>query len=312
MVWVKLFAGQLGLCIIENGPNDANSTITTTQQQAQNQIIATDCQAKNASVLWMGPPPWSGIVVYSNYQQGMLAYCRAQGWTCMNLSNLFMGNISGTTSSTFPFVSQNAGAGLVPPWNVAQGLSVDALHFNDCGELLATQYFMNTVFSIWPSYTLTSACSQNPQTSGISSNYTNATTGFTIVSGTATANTGQLEFVSPANQIFKSTCAGNMTVGTTGIVSVELVGSAAISNINLTFRYQTAANSAYSFVSATALASAMATSSITAAAGLEWELVISGVNGASPNSYAVEMHEASGTLTVSAGATCTTQLSGPQ
>ena len=211
--------------------------------------------------------------------------------------------------------------GLTPPWGVAQGLitNSDAQHLNDCGELLATQQFLATVFPhIIFNYTTTSACNQNPQHAGISSAYANATTGFTIVQGCAAANpctannTGQLEFVAPLGQTFGTICRGYMTVGTTGAVSFELVGSASIANINITLKYQTAANSAYSFVSATALATALTTSSITAASNLEWIREINGVNSTSSNSFAVEAHEASGTLTIPAGATCTNQLSGPQ
>ena len=86
-----------------------------------------------------------------------------------------------------------------------------------------------------------------------------------------------------------------------------------ISSITLlTLQYQTAANSVYTFTSATALASALATSSITAASNLQWVMTINGVNSSTANSFAVEAHEASGTLTVPAGASCLTQMNGPQ
>jgi len=318
MVWVKAASGQLGVCIIENGENDANtaSGVTSTQQNAQNQIIATDCQTKNASVFFFVPPPYNSggaPATYAALQQGSLTYCVAQGWACLNMADIFMGDQSGSLSSSFPFTAQDTGMGLTPPWGTAQGLinSSDNQHLNDCGELLITQQFMSIVFQINYPYPLTQACSQNPQKSAISSAYTNATTGFTIIQG-ASSNTGQLEFVAPVGEGFTSTCTGYMTVGTTGIVDFELIGSAAISNVNITLQYQTAANSVYSFASATALASALATSSITAASNLQWVMTINGVNSTTANSFAVEAHEASGTLTVPAGASCLTQLNGPQ
>ena len=320
MVWVKAVSGKVGLCVLENGENDANasSAITSTQQNAQNQIVATDCQTLNASVLFWVPPPYNSggaPATYAALQQGSMTYCQNSGWACLNMADLFMGDQSGTLSSVFPFTAQNTGMGLTPPWGVAQGMitNSDSQHFTDCGELLATQQFMTKVFNIWPSpsYVITQACSMNPQSSGISSAYTNATASFTTVQG-ATANTGQLEFVAPVNQTFTSVCRGYMQVGTTGVVDFQLIGSASISTINMTLSYQTAANSVYTMVSATALSSALATSSITAASGLKWVLEINGVNSTTSNSFAVQAHEASGTLTIPAGATCTTQLSGPQ
>ena len=318
MVWIKALSGQVALGILENGENDANSGsgVTSTQQNAQNQIVATDLIAKNASVLWFGPPPYNSggsPATYAALQQGALTYCQNQGWACLNMADLFMGDQSGTLSSVFPFTAQNTGQGATPPWGVAQGMltSSDVQHLTDCGELLVTQQFIETIFPMWQSYPVTQACSMNPQSSGTSSAYTNATTGFTTIAG-ATANTGQLEFVAPVGQIFTSVCRGYMQVGTTGVVSFQLIGSAAISNINITLSYQTAANSVYSMASATALSSAMATSSITAASNLRWTLEINGVNSTTANSFAVQAHEATGTMTVPAGATCTTQLSGPQ
>jgi hypothetical protein len=318
MVWVKAVSGKVGLCVLENGENDANasSAITSTQQNAQNQIVATDCQTLNASVLFWVPPPYNSggaPATYAALQQGSMTYCQNSGWACLNMADLFMGDQSGTLSSIFPFTAQNTGMGLTPPWGVAQGMitNSDSQHLTDCGELLATQQFMTKVFKIWPSYVITQACSMNPQSSGISSAYTNATASFTTVQG-ATANTGQLEFVAPVNQTFTSVCRGYMQVGTTGVVDFQLIGSASISTINMTLSYQTAANSVYTMVSATALSSALATSSITAASGLKWVLEINGVNSTTSNSFAVQAHEASGTLTIPAGATCTTQLSGPQ
>ena len=321
MVWVKAVAGKVALCILENGENDAQASsgpVTSTQQNAQNQIVATDCQNLGSSILFWVPPPYNNggsPAVYAGLQQGSLTYCQAQGWACLNMADIFMNGISGTTSSAFPFSAQNTGMGLTPPWGVAQGLitNSDNQHLDDCGELLATQQFLATVFPhIIFNYTTTGACSQNPQASAISTAYTNATTGFTIVQG-ATANTGQLEFVSPINQSFHTLCSGYMTVGTTGVVSFEVVGSASISTINSTLFYQTASASALSTTAtATALSSAMATSSITAASNLKWNLEINGVNSTTSNSFAIEAHEASGTLTIPAGATCTTQLSGPQ
>ena len=327
MVWVNALAGKVALCVLENGENDAQASsgpVTSTQQNTQNQAVATACQTLGASVLFWVPPPYNNggsPAVYAGLQQGSLTYCQSQGWACLNMADIFVGSISGTTSSAFPFSAQDTGMGLTPPWGVAQGLitNSDAQHLNDCGELLATQQFLATVFPhIIFNYTTTSACNQNPQHAGISSAYANATTGFTIVQGCAAANpctannTGQLEFVAPLGQTFGTICRGYMTVGTTGAVSFELVGSASIANINITLKYQTAANSAYSFVSATALATALTTSSITAASNLEWIREINGVNSTSSNSFAVEAHEASGTLTIPAGATCTNQLSGPQ
>jgi len=318
MVWIKALSGQVALGILENGENDANSGsgVTSTQQNAQNQIVATDLIAKNASVLWFGPPPYNSggsPATYAALQQGALTYCQNQGWACLNMADLFMGDQSGTLSSVFPFTAQNTGQGATPPWGVAQGMltSSDVQHLTDCGELLVTQQFIETIFPMWLSYPVTQSCSMNPQSSGTSSAYTNATTGFTTIAG-ATANTGQLEFVAPVGQIFTSVCRGYMQVGTTGVVSFQLIGSAAISNINITLSYQTAANSVYSMASATALSSAMATSSITAASNLRWTLEINGVNSTTANSFAVQAHEATGTMTVPAGATCTTQLSGPQ
>jgi hypothetical protein len=319
MVWVKAVAGKVGLCVLENGENDAQAgsgPVTSTQQNAQNQIVATDCQNLNASVLFWVPPPYNNggsPSVYAGLQQGSLTYCQAQGWTCLNIADLFIGDQSGTLSSIFPFSAQDTGMGATPPWGVAQGMitNSDSQHLNDCGELLATQQFMTKVFKVWPSNPITSACSFNPLSSGISSSYTNATAAFTIIQG-GTANTGQLEFVAPVGQVFHALCTGYMQVGTTGIVDFELVGSAAISVINMTLSYQTTATSVYTMVSASALSSAMATSSITAASGLKWVLEINGTNSTTVNSFAVEAHEASGTLTIPAGATCTTQLSGPQ
>ncbi len=318
MVWIKAAAGKVALCVLENGENDANasSAVTSAQQNAQNQIVATDCQTLGASVLWWVPPPYNSggaPATYAALQQGSLTYCQNQGWACLNMADLFIGDQSGNTSSAFPFTAQDTGMGLTPPWGVAQGLitNSDGQHLTDCGELLVTLQFIATVFPGWPSSPITQACSQNPMPSAISTAYTNATAGFTIVQG-ATANTGQLEFIAPVGQSFSSTCVGYMTVGTTGIVSFELVGSAAISSIILTLSYQTAANSVDTRVGATALASAMATSSITAASNLRWQLDVNGVNGASANSFAVEAHEASGTLTIPAGAKCTTQVNGPQ
>ena len=318
MVWVKAASGQLALCVLENGENDANSAsgVTSVQQNAQNQIVATDCQAKNASVFFFVPPPYNSggaPATYAALQQGSLTYCVAQGWACLNMADIFMGDQSGTLSSTFPFTAQDTGMGLTPAWGTAQGLitNSDNQHLTDCGELLITQQFMSIVFKVNYPYPLTQACSQNPQKSAISSAYTNATTGFTIIQG-ASANTGQLEFVAPVGEAFTSTCTGYMTVGTTGAVSFELVGSAAISNVNITLQYQTAANSVYTFTSATALASALTTSSITAASNLQWVMTINGVNSTTANSFAVEAHEASGTLTVPAGASCLTQMNGPQ
>ena len=321
MVWVNALAGKVALCVLENGENDAQASsgpVTSTQQNTQNQAVATACQTLGASVLFWVPPPYNNggsPAVYAGLQQGSLTYCQSQGWACLNMADIFVGSISGTTSSAFPFSAQNTGMGLTPPWGVAQGLitNSDSQHLNDCGELLATQQFLATIFPhIIFNYTTTGACSQNPQASGINSNYTNATTGFTIVQG-ATANTGQLEFVTPINQTFHTVCNGFMTVGTTGVVSFEVVGSAAISTINVGLSYQTASASAWSnTATATTLSSALATASITAASGLGWQLNISGTNSTSSNSFAIEAHEASGTLTIPAGATCTTQLSGPQ
>jgi hypothetical protein len=320
MAWVKILPGKIALGTLENGENDANasSAITSTQQNAQNQIVATDLINLGASVMFWVPPPYNSggaPATYAALQQGSLTYCQAQGWACLNMADIFMGSISGTTSSAFPFTAQNTGMGLTPPWGVAQGLvnSSDAQHLNDCGELLATQQFLATVFPhIIFNYTTTGACSQNPQGSGIASAYTNATTGFTIVAG-ATSNTGQLEFVAPIGQTFHAVCSGYMQVGTTGIVSFEVVGSAAISSVVSVLTYQTASASAYSnTAAATALSSAMATASITAASNLQWSLDIHGVNSTSSNSFAVEAHEASGTLTIPAGATCLNQMNGPQ
>jgi hypothetical protein len=122
-----------------------------------------------------------------------------------------------------------------------------------------------------------------------------------------------LEFVAPIGQTFHAVCSGYMQVGTTGIVSFEVVGSAAISSVVSVLTYQTASASAYSnTAAATALSSAMATASITAASNLQWSLDIHGVNSTSSNSFAVEAHEASGTLTIPAGATCLNQMNGPQ
>jgi hypothetical protein len=319
MVWVNKFAGQLGLCVLENGENDAQASsgpVTVTQLNAQNQIVANDCFARNASVFWFGPPPYNNggsPAVYAGLQQGAMAYALAQGWASLNMADMFMGDQSGTSASGFPFTAQNTGQGLTPPWGVAQGLLTisDAQHLNDCGELLVTQQFLKTVFPSPPAWPVTQSCSQNPLTSGISSAYTNATVPFTTVQG-ATSNTGQLSFVAPIGQVFTTLCRGYMTVGTTGVVSFQLLGSAAISNVNITLSYQTAANSVYAFASATALSTALNTSSITAASNLRWTLEINGVNGATANSFAVQAHEASGTLTIPAGATCLTQLSGPQ
>ena len=320
MVWVNALAGKVALCVLENGENDAQASsgpVTSTQQNTQNQAVATACQTLGASILWWVPPPYNNggtPAVYAGLQQGSLTYCQTQGWACLNMADIFVGSISGTTSSAFPFSAQDTGMGLTPPWGTAQGLitNSDNQHLNDCGELLATQQFLATIFPhIIFNYTTTGACSQNPQASGISSSYANATTGFTIIQG-ATANTGQLEFVTPIGQTFHSICTGYMQVGTTGVVDFELVGSASISVINMTLSYQTTTTSALSYVSASALSSALATSSITAASGLKWTLEINGTNSTASNSFAVEAHEASGTLTIPAGATCTTQLSGPQ
>jgi hypothetical protein len=229
------------------------------------------------------------------------------------MADIFLGDQSGTLSSVFPFTAQDTGMGATPPWGVAQGLitNSDSQHLNDCGELLVTQQFISAVFPSWNSYPVTQACSQNPLVSAISSAWTNATASFTTVLG-ATANTGQLEFVVPIGQAFGTICRGAMQVGTTGVVSFQLIGSASISNINIILEYQTAAASAISTVGATALSSAMATSSITAASNLYWEMKINGVNSTTSNSFAVQAHEASGTMTIPAGATCITQLSGPQ
>jgi hypothetical protein len=319
MVWVNALAGKPALCVLENGENDANASsgVTSTQQNTQNQAVATACQTLGASVLWWVPPPYNSggtPATYSALQQGSLTYCQSQGWACLNMADIFMGSTSGTLSSIFQFTAQDTGMGATPPWGVAQGLitNSDSQHLNDCGELLATQQFLATVFPhIIFNYITTQACSQNPQASATASAYTNATTGFTTIQG-ATANTGQLEFVAPISQSFASVCRGYMQVGTTGIVSFQLIGSAAISNINMTLSWQTAANSVYAFASATALSSAMATGSITAASNLRWTLEINGVNSTTANSFAVQAHEASGTLTIPAGATCTTQFSGPQ
>ena len=319
MVWVKALSGQVAMCVLENGENDAQASsgpVTSAQQNAQNQIVATDCINKNASVLWFGPPPYNDggtPAVYAGLQQGALSYCEAQNWACLNMADLFLGDQSSTLSSAFPFTAQNTGQGLTPPWGVAQGLltNSDTQHLTDCGELLVTQQFIETLFPMWRSWPVTQACSQNPLSSAISSAYTNATASFTTVQG-ATSNTGQLEFVAPISQSFTSVCRGYMKVGTTGVVSFQLIGSAAISNVNITLSYQTAANSVYAFASATALSSAMATSSITAASNLRWTLEINGVNSTTANSFAVQAHEASGTMTVPAGATCTTQINGPQ
>lgn len=319
MVWVNALPGKVALCVLENGENDAQASsgpVTSTQQNAQNQAVATACQTLNASVLFWVPPPYNdggSPAVYAGLQQGSLTYCQSQGWACLNMADLFMGDQSGTLSSAFPFTAQNTGMGLTPPWGVAQGMitNSDSQHLNDCGELLVTQQFMTKVFKVWPAFPITQACSMNPLSTGISSAYTNATASFTIIQG-ATANTGQLEFVAPVSQIFHTLCTGYMQVGTTGVVDFELVGSAAISVINMTLSYQTTATSVYTMVSATALSSALATSSITAASGLKWVLEINGVNSTTSNSFAVEAHEASGTLTIPAGATCTTQYSGPQ
>lgn len=317
-IWLRTVAGKTGLCVLENGENDANasSAVTSTQQNAQNQIVATDCQTLNAAVLFWVPPPYNSggaPATYAALQQGSLTYCQSQGWACLNMADLFLGDQSGTNSSAFPFTAQDTGMGATPPWGVAQGMitNSDGQHMTDCGELLVTQQFMTKVFKVWPAFPITQACSMNPLSTGTSSAYTNATASFTIIQG-ATANTGQLEFVAPVSQIFHTLCTGYMQVGTTGIVDFELVGSAAISVINMTLSYQTTATSVYTMVSATALSSALATSSITAASGLKWVLEINGVNSTTSNSFAVEAHEASGTLTIPAGATCTTQYSGPQ
>ena len=319
MVWVNALPGKVALCVLENGENDANASsgVTSTQQNTQNQAVATACQTLGASVLFWVPPPYNSggsPATYSALQQGSLTYCQNQGWACLNMADIFMGSTSGTLSGLFPFTAQDTGMGATPSWGVAQGLvtNSDSQHLNDCGELLATQQFLATVFPhIIFNYVTTGACSQNPQASATSSAYTNATTGFTTILG-ATANTGQLEFVAPINQAFTSVCRGYMQVGTTGIVDFQLIGSASISNINLTLSYQTTATSVYTMVSASALSSALATSSITAASGLKWVLEINGVNSTTSNSFAVQAHEASGTLTIPAGASCTTQLSGPQ
>lgn len=320
MVWFKLLSGQPALCILENGENDtqAGSGVTSAQQNAQNQIVATDCQARTASVMFIVPPPYNNggtPATYAALQQSSLTYCIQQGWACLNMGDLFLGSQTGTTSSTFPFLAQDTGMGLTPAWGVAQGLITisDNQHLNDCGEILVTQQFFNAIFPHSAfNFATTGACGQNPQTAQTSTAYTNATTGFTIIQG-ATANTGQLEFVAPVGQTFGAICRGYMTVGTTGVVSFELVGSASISTLFATLKYQTAANSALSLSGPiTALATAINTSSITAASNLYWELEINGVNSTSANSFAVEAHEASGTLTISAGATCINQMSGPQ
>jgi hypothetical protein len=319
MVWIKAFAGQVALGVLENGENDANSggPVTNTQQNAQNQIVATDLIALNASVLWFGPPPHnlSGVpATYAALQIGSLEYCQAQGWVCLNMADLFLGDQSGTMGSTFPFLAQDTGQGVTPPWGDAQGLTTpsDHQHLSDCGELLVTQQFIETIFPMWNSYPVTQACSQNPLSSATSTAFT-ATQTFATIAG-ATANTGQLEFVAPIGQSFNTVCRGVMNVGTTGIVTFQVIGSTTVSAINATLSYQATltAPAAFSNVSATALAGAMATSSITNASGLRWELVINGVNGATANSFAVQAKEASGTLTIPAGASCTTQLSGPQ
>jgi len=319
MVWIKAFAGQIALGVLENGENDQNAgsgPITNTQQNAQNQIVATDLIAENASVLWFGPPPFNGTAAtYSALQVGAMEYCQAQGWACLNMADLFLGDQSGSLSSAFPFLAQDSGQAATPPWGVAQGLltSSDTQHLTDCGELLVTQQFIETIFPMWKSWPVTQACSQNPLSSAISTAYTNATAGLTTIAG-ATANTGQLMFVAPIGQSFKTTCTGAMTVGTTGIVTFEVIASAAASNVNITLSYQTAATSVYTNVGVTALggSGSMATSSITAASNLRWEITINGVNGATANSFAVQAHEASGTLTIPAGASCTTQMTGPQ
>jgi hypothetical protein len=145
---------------------------------------------------------------------------------------------------------------------------------------------------------------------GLASAYTNATASFTTVTG-ATPNTGQLEWIAPIGQQFGVICRGAMQVGTTGVVSFQIIGSASVTNINAVLEYQTAASSALSTVGATALSSAMATSSITAASNLLWELKINGLNGATPNSFAIQAHEATGTMTIPAGATCIAQFNGP-
>jgi hypothetical protein len=319
MVWVNKFAGQLGLCVLENGENDAQASsgpVTVTQLNAQNQIVANDCFARNASVFWFGPPPYNNggsPAVYAGLQQGAMAYALAQGWATLNMADMFLGDQSGTSASGFPFTAQNTGQAAVPPWGVAQGLLTisDAQHLNDCGSLLVTQQFLKTVFPSPPAFPVSQACSQNPLTTGISTAFTNATATLTTIQG-ATSNTGQLSFIAPIGQVFSTTCRGYMTVGTTGVVTFQLIGSAAISTINLTLSYQTAANSADSRVAATALSSAMATSSITAASNLRWQLDINGINSTTANSFAVQAREATGTLTIPAGATCLTQLSGPQ
>ena len=123
----KALSGKVGLCVLENGENDAQAgsgPVTSTQQNAQNQIVATDCQNLNASVLFWVPPPYNdggSPSVYAGLQQGSLTYCQNQGWACLNMADLFMGDQSGTLSSIFPFTAQNTGMGLTPPWGVAQG-----------------------------------------------------------------------------------------------------------------------------------------------------------------------------------------------
>ena len=319
MAWIKILPGKVAMCVLENGENDANSgsAVTSTQMNAQNQIVATDCQNLGASIFWFGPPPYNSggaPATYAALQQGGMTYCQSQNWACLNMADMFMGDQSGSLSTIFPFTAQNTGAGLTPRWNTAQGMMTnsDDQHLNDCGSLYVTQQFIKTVFPSPPAYPTVQSCNQNPLFSAISTAWTNATTSFTTVQG-ATANTGQLEWVAPVGQNFSTTCEGFMQIGTTGVVSAQVIGSAAVANINYLLEYQTASASALSTTAnATALTTAVATSSITAASNLYWKMIINGLNSTTANSFALQFHEASGTMTIPANARCITQMSGPQ
>ena len=184
--WVNIFAGQIGLCILETGENDANAGSgpqTPSQVTTNLQTIATNCQAHGAGVLMWVPPPYSIGAAYNAIQLGELQYAQTAGWDILNMGDVFYGY---SWSQGYPnFTAQNTAA--TQALNCTYGLlnCSDNQHPSDLGSWkLFNQLYSHLVPRVQvPIYGYAPVLTPNSTT--LSGAYTNATTGFTNVCETA-------------------------------------------------------------------------------------------------------------------------------
>jgi hypothetical protein len=314
--WVNLLPGQIALGILEVGENDcqaANGPQTPAQVMASLQIIATNIQRLGGSVLMWIPPPFQNSATpapYTAIQQEELVYSQAAGWDVLVMGDLFVG--AGITSGYPNFNAQNVAA--TQMMNQAYGLlGSDNQHPSDLGGWLLFKQLYTHLFGRMPTaYFGQGIVYPSPPTVTLSGSYTNATTGFTPVTETA-SSLHPWQFQVGIQQTLHVRCeiAYSVSATTDGII-LEVTGPGTPTNITQLFNWWTSATASNSLaLNGTAYAVQIPTTGVanaTATTIFTGQYIASITNGSTAGTVAVNAKGVgTGTLTIFAGSYCTAE-----